>query len=128
MKGHGEKLSRNKEKAIAALISCPSIPQAAREVGINENTLWRWLKDSGFSKSYQEARRQVVNQAVSRIQAKMAKAVDTLAEIILNKKALASARVSAAKEILAVGIKAVEIEDLEQRISQIEQYIERENK
>lgn len=36
MKGHGEKLSRNQEKAIAALISHISIPAEAGSIGVGE--------------------------------------------------------------------------------------------
>jgi DNA-binding MurR/RpiR family transcriptional regulator len=118
------KLNRKKEKGIAALISSPSIQEAAKVVGVGEATIYRWLKDPGFEKSYQQARRQVVTQVIAQVQANMSTAVQTLKEIMENKKAPASARVSAAKEIIATSIKAVEIEDLEQRISQIEKIIE----
>jgi hypothetical protein len=44
MTGHGQKLSRKKESAIAALISLPTIGDAAKLVGIGEKTLFRWLQ------------------------------------------------------------------------------------
>jgi len=46
LKGHGEKLSRKQEQAIAALLTCPTIEQAAKAAGVGETTLWRWLQDS----------------------------------------------------------------------------------
>jgi len=123
MAGHGEKLSRNQEKAIAALLSNTSIPGAAKEVGIGERTLWRWLQIESFQRAYRDARGQVVRQAVAQVQNTMSEAVSTLREIMTNSEAPASARVTAARAIIDMGIKAVEIEDLEARVADIEKLI-----
>jgi len=125
MTGHGEKLSRNKERAIAALLANPSIPNSAKAVGISEKTLWRWMKLPEFETAYREARREVVRHAVVTVQASMSEAVQTLRAIINNNEAPASSRVSAARAIIDTGLKAVEIEDLEERISVIERKIDR---
>jgi hypothetical protein len=123
MKGHGEKLSRNQEKAIAALISHNSIPAAAESIGIGEVTLWRWLKVEHFKAAYREARCQVVSQAIGRLQTNLSKAIDTLLEIAEDGEAPASARVTAARAIIDQSLKAVEVEDLETRVEQLEQII-----
>lgn len=120
MAGHGEKLSRNKEKAIAALLLKPSIPAAAKAVGIGERTLWRWLKDQQFKRAFKEARREVVRQAIAHVQAGLSEAVNTLKEIINDIDAPASARVSAAKAMIAMSLKAIEVEDIELRIEALE--------
>ncbi|MFC1820537.1 hypothetical protein ACFLZG_05585 [Thermodesulfobacteriota bacterium] len=123
MAGHGEKLSRNQEKAIAALLSQPSIPGAAKEAKIGERTLWRWLQLDSFKEAYRDARGQIVRQAVVQVQQAMSEAVGTLREVMTNSEAPASARVSAAKAIINMGIKAVEVEELEARIVEIETLI-----
>ena len=48
MKGHGAKFGRKKEEAIAALLSSKSVEDAARAIGINANTLLRWLEVPEF--------------------------------------------------------------------------------
>ena len=48
MKAHGEKLSRKQELAIAALLTCHAITDAAHQCGIGEVTLHRWLKEAPF--------------------------------------------------------------------------------
>jgi hypothetical protein len=48
-------------------------------------------------------------------------AVETLEAIMQDSEAPASARVSAAKAVLEMAIKAVELEDLEARITALEQ-------
>jgi len=48
--GHGEKFSRKKESAIAALLACPTLTEAASSCEIAESTIRRWLKDETFSR------------------------------------------------------------------------------
>lgn len=50
----------------------------------------------------------------------MAAAVTTLTEIMGNNEAPASSRVSAAKTILEIGIRATEMEQLEERVNEFE--------
>jgi transposase-like protein len=73
MSGHGQKISRTQEKAIAALLANTSIPAAARIVGIADSTLSRWLKVDSFQAAYRKARKQVVSLAVTQVQAAMRK-------------------------------------------------------
>ena len=121
--GHGQKFTRNMEKAIASLLVNPSIPDAAKEVGIGERTLWRWFKIPEFEKAYRLARREVVRHAVVNVQAAMSEAVETLRSIMNDGSAPASARVSAARAVIDTGLKAVELEDLDHRLSAIEEII-----
>jgi len=114
------KLSRKQDQTIAALLTSPSILDAARQSGVAEVTLYRWLKLDGFQAGYREARRQVVQQAIVQIQGACAEAVETLRAIMCDTAAPASARVSAAKTVLDTAVKAVELEDLGTRIAALE--------
>jgi hypothetical protein len=80
--GHGEKLSRTQERAIAALLAQPTIVKAASAAGVGERTLRRWLKDTGFRIAYDTARREIVDHAVARLQATAGEAVDTLQAVM----------------------------------------------
>jgi hypothetical protein len=114
------KLSRKQELAIAALLTCPTLLAAARQCGLAEVTLHRWLKDSAFQTAYREARRAAVQFAIVQVQCATAEAVETLRVVMHDSESPASARVSAAKTILDTAIKAVELEDLEARIVALE--------
>lgn len=120
MKGHGEKLSRTQEALISALLLAPTLGDAAHAAGIGEVTAWRWLKDAAFQTAYREARRAVVQQAITQVQRATGEAVETLRVVMQNPEAPASAKVSAAKAILETAVKAVELEDLEARIAALE--------
>lgn len=120
MAGHGQKLNRKKEQAIAALITQPTITAAAEQVTVAPGTMLRWLQQKEFHGAYMAARREVVNQATARLQRVSGEAVDALADVMNNKRSPASARVSAARAVLELAIKAVELEDLEKRITALE--------
>src|SRR5262245_10490381 len=78
MKGHGERLTRKQEQAIAALLTLPTIEQAAASMDLNEKTLRRWLTDPAFLAAYREARRQIVEGAVAELQQAAKDAAATL--------------------------------------------------
>jgi hypothetical protein len=78
MSGHGEKLTRKQEQAIAALLECPTVEEAARKAGASYSTLKRWLNDPAFASAYRRTRRELLDMAVGRMQAATATAVDTL--------------------------------------------------
>jgi hypothetical protein len=120
MEAHGEKLSRKQELAIAALLTCSAITDAAKQCSIGEVTLHRWLKDATFQAAYREARRAVVQQAITQVQRATGEAVETLRNVMQDRESPASARVSAAKAILETAVKGIEIEDLEARIAALE--------
>ena len=118
--GHGEKLSRKKEQAVMALITEPTIKAAADKIGITTATLYKWLKLPEFRSAYMEAKRETVSVAITRLQQVAVEAVDALRSIMNDPNKAASARVAAARTILEMAIKAVEIEDLEVRIEELE--------
>ena len=123
MSGHGEKLSRNKELTIAALLCEPSIRSAAEKVGINDKTIVRWLQEQNFKEAYRKARRQVVDHAVARIQSAMTSAVGVLEGVMNDSQAPASSRVTAAKSLIEIGLKQVQVDEIEARITALEETI-----
>lgn len=118
--GHGEKKSRKKEMAVIALLTEPTVGQAAQKVGIGEATMWRWMQDGDFKEMYRMAKVQAVGQAIARIQQVTTQAVDTLYDVMTSKKAPAMARVIASKTVLEVAMKAVEVEDIQARLEALE--------
>jgi len=127
MVGHGAKFGRKKEEAIAALLSQPNIEQAARAVGISANTLLRWMKIPEFAKVYREARRTAVSQTNARLQQASSAAVSTLLKIMVDPNAPASTRARCAESVLSHSAKALEIEDIEARVAELEQSAEAAN-
>jgi transposase-like protein len=122
MAGHGSKI-RKKEQAVAALLACGTIDEAARAVGISPATLLRWTKDPDFAKEYAEARRAAVAQAIGTIQHLTLVATATLRVVMEDADAPASARVSASKTVLETAIDAIELQDIQDRLAALERLV-----
>jgi hypothetical protein len=121
VKGHGNKLSRKHEQAVAALLRFPTISAAAESISVNERTLREWLKLPDFAAAFRDARRQVVEQAIAHLQQLTGKATDAL------DAALGSAGVSdqirAATLILNHAIKGIDTADVLARLEEMEQQL-----
>lgn len=117
-------LNGKKLKAIEALIACDTLEDACKECGISRTTIYRYLKEPLFMRELRVAKRQLINRAILRLQQTCGDATRALAEICRDKDAPASARVSAAKEILSSALKAVEIEEIEERLEALEQRLQ----
>lgn len=123
MIGHGEKLSRKQEQAIVALLTHPTVPEAARACGVGEATLWRWLQLAEFQARFRAARRQLVESAIAQLQKDCTEAVRVLREIAVDTQAPASSRVAAARTIIETSVSAIELTDLQERLEQIERML-----
>ncbi len=121
MKGHGTKFGRKMEAAIAALLTQRNIEEAAKAVGIAPNTLLNWMKVAEFQAAYREARRASYSQAVARLQQGTSAAATTLLKTLIDPATPASVKVRAAEAIFNHAAKAIEIEDIEARVSELEQ-------
>jgi DNA-binding MurR/RpiR family transcriptional regulator len=125
MKGSSGKLGRKKERAITALLENQTLADAARAVGIGETTLWRWLQEPGFKSAFREAKRRVLDEALTTLQKATGKAIGALVSILEDQGKPASARVTAAKTILETAVKSIQVEALEARVEQLERAISR---
>jgi len=120
MKGRGEKLSRKQESAISALLVHPTMAKTAAAAGVGEVTLWRWLQLPQFKDQYRAARREAVSQTMGQMQTACSAAVAALVEVFGDVNSPATARVSAARVVLEMALKAIELDDLEARVAQLE--------
>jgi hypothetical protein len=109
------------EQAVAALLTQPNIDTAARSVGISSATLLRWMKVPEFQTAYREARRAAYSQSIARLQQAMPLAVQTMIKMVVDPNTPASVRVRAAEIIANHSHKAIEIEDVEARVTALEE-------
>jgi transposase-like protein len=124
VKGHGTKFARKKEAAIAALLSHRTLEEAARAVGISPNTLLRWQQDPEFDAAFRKARRATYGQTTARLHQASSVAVSAVLKIMVDPGAPASTRLRAADIVLAHTAKAIEIEDIEARVAELERAAE----
>jgi len=124
MQGHGQKLTRNQEKAVAALLAHPSIAAAARAVGVSEKTLDNWLKLPRFRKAFDAVRRQALTDALGDLQRVVGEAVETLKRNLTC--GLASVEVKAAGQVLTQVVRCTEFLEIKERVEALEERINAE--
>lgn len=118
-------LPGKQEAALRALLTHPTMKEAALAAGISEPTLWRYTKDAEFARRLREAQRGAVSHAVLRLQSAAGDAVRTLESVMNDDAAVAGPRITAARTILDMAVRLCRTEELEARIEELERFIER---
>jgi hypothetical protein len=121
--GHGEKLSRMRERAIAALLSEPTVPGAAKKAGVSHTTLKDWMKLPDFQKEYRAARKQLLERVVARLLNSTSEAVETLKRNMNCGKP--GVEVRSALALIQQSLHGVEVLDLEVEMQELRQLVEK---
>ena len=115
---------KKKEEAIVALLTSRNVEEAAHLASVPARTLYRWLNERDFGAAYRRAQRAAFSQSTARIHQMASAAVTTLGKIMVDTAAPPASRVRAAGRILDHGARAIEIDDIEARISELERAAE----
>jgi hypothetical protein len=113
-------LTPKQHKAIAALLSAPTIRKAAEEAGVPERTLHEWLKAPPFKTAYRGAQRESFKHAIALCQKYLPHAVQTLVKVMASDDAPESAKVSAASTLMKFGRESIELDDVVERVEKLE--------
>jgi hypothetical protein len=119
--GHGEKLTRKAETAIAALLSEPTVEAAAVKARVSNATLRNWLKRPAFQQAYRAAKRQLVEATITRLQQMAIASTAELHKLLRCRRE--AVRLKAATTILTFAIRGLEHDDLVSRIEQLEEKV-----
>lgn len=119
-----DKVQRNKEAALPILATCPNYSEAARLIGVRPAQVYEWLKDPSFKAELDKLRSEITakstDEAVSKLKNSMTKAVDTLVKL-LDRDDCPTVQRAAANDILNHIQKFKELQELEERITLLEQ-------
>jgi hypothetical protein len=117
------KLSRRQLKAIPFLVSSPTYTQGCEKAKVNKATIYKWLKNPDFKAELDRQRSEIVEAAFDMIAQNIEKAVSTLVGLLDT----GDDRVKrlTANDIISHFFKHKELDDLEERIQQIEQQLEK---
>lgn len=111
-------------RAVIALLRQPTLAKAAREAGLNERTLRRWLNDEGFRAALDATRHEVYGEVLSCMQGGAEKALEALHGVLDDDAARPSEKVAAARILLDQAHRAAEVLDLDERMSALEKALE----
>lgn len=108
-------------RTIDALLTEGTHEKAAQKAKVARSTVTRWLAEPEFKTAYSDARNQMIEGVLTALQAASLKAVETLTNVMDDKHAQSSAKVSAAKTVLDNLLRAREHITIEDRLRDLEQ-------
>lgn len=108
------KLQCSWDKAIIALLTIPTVEEAARSIGVSKATLYLWMNNPKFNAQLQEIRKHGMLQAILSIYGSMGKTMQVLMDIRDDPKQPGAVRVSASKELIALWTKFYDAERSEE--------------
>src|SRR5438034_384513 len=113
-----EKLSPRQIRVIPYLLVAPSIEEGCKRARISKAAVYEWLKDEAFRQELKRQRDEIIERALDSLKANIAKADETLVKHLDSERENISIR--AAESIIEFAQKALEHEELEQRIEALE--------
>jgi hypothetical protein len=120
MAGFSDKLGGKRDAAVLALLTARSVEEAAKVADVPVRTLHRWMKEPDFNAAYRAAKREAYGQAIARLHQMASAAVSTLGKVMVDPGTPPATKVRAADSILNHTTKAIEIEDIEARVAELE--------
>ena len=114
------RLSAKQQKVLEALLVGGSDQQAAVAGGVSRPTVTNWRNRSeSFKAALDEARRDLLRRTTARLHAATTIAVRALEDVAKDPRNPAP-RIAAARAIIEFSQKAIELEDLERRVNELE--------
>lgn len=122
------KLSRNQEKFLIALMSNGTIKDASEQAGITTATAYKYLNDPDFKKEHRRIRREAFEQATSRLTQSIDEAVEVLRTVMKDDGEVGATRVQASRTILSNAFKSYELQEVNERLDNLEEIMKEANK
>jgi len=121
MDGNGikETLTDRQLRVIPHLLAAPSIEEGCKRARVGKATLYGWLKQEAFRRELGRRRKEIVELAIETLKANVTKAAQTLVKHLDSERENISIR--AAERVIQFAQRAIEAEELEQRIQALEE-------
>ena len=116
------KLTARQLKAIPHIVSNPTYTEGCKKAKINKTTLYKWLKEPEFKAELDRQRDEIAAEAFGVLSQGLTKAVETLVSLLDNKDD--RLKRLAAKDVIDFIIRHKENEDLDKRLTAIEQRLD----
>ena len=117
------KLNVRQELAINELLKGNSIVESAKNVGVSEATLNRWLANSEFKVVLNERKNLIVDNCIDKINLLGNKAIMVLDSMLNDEKVSSNVRLNASKSILDMILKFNEQRNIMDKMKEIEELL-----
>lgn len=108
------------QKAITALLTERTTRDAAKKCGVNEKTLYEWLKnDAAFLSALKSAEKDILDSVTRRLSSGQTSALDTVEKLFQSARH-ESTRLRAAVAWLDLSLKYKDLLDIDQRLTALE--------
>ena len=111
-------LTFRQQAALTVIAATPTVAQAARQSGIGERTLYRWLEDPDFRAELVRLREESANLARQELQGLMLRSVSVIAEAMDDPDK--AVRLRAARYAMSFAARIGEVEKLRKEIQEVE--------
>ena len=100
----------NKERALAAMLECSTLTEAAEKAGISRKTLYNYIRDdAAFGTAYRAARDQMTLERMEALNNGTERAARLLLDLMDDAEQPASLRLKAAQTVLTAATKQHEL-------------------
>ena len=113
-------LSRNQQRAIAALLSCTTTAEAAEKAGVSRQTLYRYLADETFRAELSRRQDAIISKVTASLVGLAEEIVKTLRQMLTDADTPPSVKARVALGWLSQMQKNVELQDLVERVERLE--------
>lgn len=114
-------MTPKQERALAALVLCPTAREAAKAAGLAESTLRRYKQDPGFMAEYRKRCNESLETACTKAKSALPPAIERLNGIVQDDKQQPREQIAAARAVLEYGLRLIEANDFEQRLRALEE-------
>lgn len=108
--------------AVAGLAAGLTMTEVARQAGVSDRTLRRWLGSDAFRRRVEDARTELISTTVGKLADSASEAVATLRQLLREGNPPAT-RLGAARAILEMASRYRESEELERRLAALEEAV-----
>jgi len=115
------KLTARQRRAIPLVLPARNIEEGCRSARITTQTWYTWLREEGFKAEVDRQREEVISEALDRLKAAVNEAVEGLTALMGAEEK--NIRLRACERVLDFLLKSKELEEIEERLSELEKAV-----
>lgn len=115
------KMDRSKELALPVLARESNLTKAAKELGIDRDQIYKWLRDEEYRKEVDNLRTALVDVAIGSLKASVSRATAVMVDLLEDENP--QIRLKAANDILGHVSKFIELRNFDDRLKELEEAV-----